>query len=65
MITLAASSADTSPSRAATAPSDFPELETFSTQQLEELLTQEAAFSKLLGNYIDKSQPLQVRPLSR
>jgi len=51
---------DTSPSRAATAPTDFPELQTFPTEHLQELLTSKEAFQKLVGSYVDKSQPVHV-----
>ena len=53
---------DSSPSRAATAPTDFPELQTFSTEQLQELLISKEAIEKLVDSYVDKSQPVHVRP---
>jgi hypothetical protein len=52
---------DTSPSRAASAPTDFPELQTFPTEHLQELLTNKEAFRTLVDSYVIKSQPVHVR----
>ena len=53
-------SPESSPSKAASAPTDFPELQTFGTEQLQELLTSREAFQKLVDSYVDKSQALHV-----
>ena len=51
---------DSSPSKAATAPTDFPQLQTFSNEQLQELLLNQEAFQKLADSLIEDSQPMHV-----
>lgn len=52
---------DTSPSKAATAPTDFPQLQALSTEQLQELLMSREAFQKLADSLVKESQPMHVR----
>ena len=54
-------------SKAATAPTNFPELQQMSTEQLSELLSDREKFQALLKGYVNKSQPVHVifsRPIS-
>ena len=51
---------DSSPSKAATAPTDFPQLQSLSNDQLQELLLNKEAFQKLADSLIEESQPLHV-----
>lgn len=53
---------ESSPSKAATAPTDFPQLQTLSNDQLQELLFNKEAFLKLADSVIEDSQPMHVSP---
>lgn len=58
-----ASPMESSPSKAATAPTDFPQLQTLSNDQLQELLFNKEAFLKLADSVIEDSQPMHVKKL--
>ena len=51
---------ESSPSKAATAPTDFPQLQTLSNDQLQDLLLNKEAFQKLVDSVIADSQPVHV-----